>query len=153
MSLIQKGLLPLGNNYSLKAFVEEGGYVHRKPISEYDPLSIVGMVANKEYTWDFSNIDHDIIPLILYGTKSTGINNNDSLILRVRQSSTNQVIWQIEIAGKKTTYGNTFEFTFPFSVISRLHKASISSSVALDSLIIFCEKAFLNSVIAPESVV
>jgi hypothetical protein len=152
MSIIQKGLLPIGNNFNLKSFVEEGGYVHRKAIGEYNPYGVIGIIANQEYSWDFSNIEHDVIPISLYGYKSTGINNNDSLIIRVRQASNNQLIWQLELAGKKDVFGNAFAFIFPFMVVSRLHKASITSSVALDNLTVFGEKTYLNPLIAPDSI-
>jgi len=152
VSIIQKGLLPIGNNFNLKSFVEEGGYVHRKAIAAYNIYGVIGILANKEYSWDFSNIDHDVVPLTLYGYKSTGIANNDSFIIRVRQASNNQLIWQLELSGKKDIYGNAFAFNFPFMVVSRLHKASITSSVALDNLSVFGEKAYLEPLISPDSI-
>ncbi|WP_342596745.1 hypothetical protein VKI21_12475 [Cyanobacterium aponinum UTEX 3222] len=150
---IQKGLLPIGNNFNLKSFTEEGGYIHRKPIPEIQPFSAIGVIANKEYIWDFSNLQTDVIPYTLFGYKSTGINNNDSLIVQVKQASNNQLIWELELAGNKDVYGNAFAFVFPFLVVSRLHKASIKSSVALDSFTVFAEKAFLNPSIAPDTLV
>lgn len=149
---IDKGLLPVGQGFNIKTFIEEGGHINRKPIPEIYNYSIVGVVANKEYTWNFSNINHDIIPYSLFGYKSTGIVNNDSLIIKVKQASNDQLIWQLELAGNKNIYGNAFSFTFPFLVVSKLHKASIISSVNLDSFIVYGETAFLNPTIAPDSI-
>lgn len=149
---IEKGLLPIGNNFNLKSFTEEGGYIHRKPIFESQPFSVVSAIANKEYEWNFSNHNIDIIPITLYGYKSTGVNNNDSLLVKVRQASNNQLLWELELSGKKEVFGNAFAFTFPFLVVSRLHKASVKSSVALDSILVYAEKAFLNPTIAPDNV-
>lgn len=153
MSNIYKGLLPVGQGFNIKTFIEDGGHLNRKPILEINNYSIIGLVANKEYIWDFSNFDHDVIPYSLYAYKSTGINNADSLIIKVKQASNDQLIWQLELAGKKDLYGNAFAFIFPFMVISKLHKASVTSSVNLDSFVVFGEKAFLNSTISPDNIV
>lgn len=149
MTQINKGLLPVGQGFNIRTFVEDGAHVNRKPYSELEQFGVVGVVANKEYTWDFSNLNHDIIPFTLFAFKSTGVANNDSLIIRIRNASNNSLIWELNLAGNKTILGNAFYFSFPFMVVSQLHTASITSSVALDSLLVLGEKTYLNSLIAP----
>lgn len=149
MTDISKSILPIGTGSSIRTFLEDGTHINRKPISEYDSFTITGVIANREYTWDFSALNHDVIPLTLFGFKSTGVANNDSLIIRIRNASNNALIWEINLAGNKSILGNAFYFNFPFMVVSKNHTASVTSAVALDSFLVYGEPTYLNSPISP----
>lgn len=149
MTTIDKSILQIGTNSSIRTFIEDGIHINRKSISEYDPFTITGVIANREYTWDFSTLNHDIIPITLYGFKSTGVANNDSLIIRIRNASNNTLIWELNLAGSKAILGNAFYFNFPFMVVSKNHTASVISAVALDSFLVLGEPTYLNSPISP----
>lgn len=148
MSGIQKNLLQVGTGANIKTFLEDGGHINRTPLKEIECYSVQGVQANVTYNWDFSAIHHDVMPQTLFGYKSTGINNADSLIVTVKTAQA-ELVWQLELAGNKNVLGNAFYFQFPFCCISRDHTASIVSSVALDSFSVFGEKAYINPCISP----
>lgn len=92
MTDIVKDLLNIANGQNIRTFNEEGAHVNRKPYAEIEQYAILGVTANREYTWDFATLGHDIIPQTLFGFRSTGVANNDSLIIRIRNASTNTLI-------------------------------------------------------------
>ena len=149
MTFIEKGLLPVGQGFNIRTFTEEGAHINRKPYSELEQFGINGVIANREYTWDFSQFNHDIIPITLFGFRTTGVANNDSLIIRIRNASNNSLIWELNLAGNKTILGNAFYYSFPFMVVSKQHTASVVSSVVLDSFLVLGEKTYLNTLIPP----
>lgn len=148
MSGILKNLLQIGTGANIRTFLEDGAHINRTPLKEVECYSVIGVQANVTYNWDFSAINHDVIPHTLFGYKSTPVNQNDSLLVTVKDGQ-NNIVWQLQLSGKVNVLGNAFYFEFPFCCISREHTASMSSAVALNSFSVFGEKAFMNPYISP----
>lgn len=149
MTAIQKSLLPVNNGFNIKTFTEDGGHINRKPIPEIELFSIVSPIANRSYNFDFGVIGFDLIALSLWGYKSSGINNNDGLEIKILDRNNQALLWDLDLAGNKNTLGSAFFYEFPFLCVSTSHLVRITSSVGLDNLIIFGEKGKLNQPISP----
>lgn len=134
---------------AIRAFNDKGVFYGGEAIPEVIPYQVSHVEASKEYKWDFGVIGQAIIPVTLFGYKSTGINNNNSLIIRIRQNNT--ILWEIDLAGNSNTLGNSFFYNFPFFVVAQNQSASIISSVELDSIVVFSKVAHLNPPIPPQS--
>ncbi len=133
----------ISGNYSLKGFEEDGLTYGASPIKEVELYSVQAPQPNIEYVWDFSLIGHSIEPETLFAYNSTGIANNDSFLIRIRDTVTNLIIWELELAGNKNIVGNAFFFEFPHLYVSTRHKASLLSAVALDSFTVFAHKTYM----------
>lgn len=149
MTQIQKNLLPIGQGFNIRTFIENGVHINRKPLTEIEQFGLANIQANKEYVWDFSMLNKDFIPYTLFAFKSTGVANNDNLVICIRNASNNATIWELNLAGKKIILGNAFYYDFPFVVVSKTHTASIVSSTSLDNLLILGETTYLNPLIPP----
>ena len=136
-------------NSAIRAFNDRGIFYGGEAIPEVTPYQVTHIEAQKEYKWDFRVIEQAITPVTLFGYKSTGISNNNSLIIRIRQNST--IVWEIDLAGNSNTLGNSFFYNFPFFVIAQNQVASIVSSVALDSVVVFAKNVHLNPPVPPQT--
>jgi hypothetical protein len=149
MTGIVKDLLSTGNGQNLATYKEDGAHLNRKPIAEYHAYSVSSLIANRDYTWDFSLLQHNVIPINILGSKSTGVAQNDNLIITVKNAFNETIIWQINLAGNKTIIGNAFYYSFVFMVIGQNTKVTINSSTALDQILILGEKCYLETPIPP----
>jgi hypothetical protein len=149
MSNIEKGLLPIGNNFNLKSFVNEGSYVHKKAISEFDVFGVEPIPVNRDVIWYFDKINYDIMPISLVVNNTAVINNADSFIVSLKESISNRIIWELELANQKRIFGKTFIFEFPFLIISNYEKLIIRTTANLTKAILYGERVFLNPIIPP----
>lgn len=149
MTGIVKDLLSTGNGQNLATFKEDGAHLNRKPISQYYPYVISSITANNNYIWDFSILQHNVVPITLFASRSTGVAQNDNLIITIKNAFNGASIWQLNLAGNKTIIGNAFFFTFPFMVIAQTQTATINSSSALDQILVLAEKCYLETPIPP----
>jgi hypothetical protein len=149
MTGIAKTLLYTGNGQNLATYSEDGAHLNRKPIAEYYPYVISSVSANRDYIWDFSILQHNVIPITLFASKSTGVAQNDNLTITIKNAFNNASIWQLNLAGNKTIIGNAFFFTFPFMIVGQTNSATINSSSTLDQILVLGEKCYLESPIPP----
>lgn len=134
----------ISGNYSLQAFEEDGKIYGANPIKEGDQYGVILPKANVEYVWDFSKIGHSVQPETLFAFKSTGITNNDSFVIKIKDASTQSLIWEIELAGNNDVLGKAFFYEFPHLYISTRHLATITSAVDLDNFVVFGHKVYVN---------
>lgn len=149
MTGIIKDLLFTGNGQNLATFKEDGAHLNRKPIAEYYAYAASSLIANRDYTWDFSLLQHNLVPINILGSKSTGVAQNDNLTITVKNAFNDIIIWQINLAGNKTIIGNAFYYNFTFMIIGQNNKVTINTSAPLDQILILGEKCYLESPIPP----
>ncbi|NCO74175.1 MAG: hypothetical protein GW856_02790 [Cyanobacteria bacterium] len=149
MSRLAKTLLPVINGFSIKTFEEEGGQINRKPISEIENFSIANPGPDKPYYYDFGILNFDLIPLSIWGYKTSPFTASDSIAIQILDRNTNTFLWNLVLTSQKYIVGSMFYFTFPFVCVSRNHLIRIVTNVDLINLIIYGEKAFLNNPISP----
>lgn len=149
MTGITKTLLYTGNGQNLATYSEDGAHLNRKPISQYYPYVINSVIVGRDYIWDFSLLQHNVIPITLFGSRNAGVAQNDTLNITIKNAFNGLSIWQLNLAGNKTIIGNAFFFTFPFMVIAQTQTATINSSSPLDQILVLAEKCYLDTPIPP----
>lgn len=147
-----RGQLLLGNNQNVRVFKEEEIAINRKPICEYDLLSILGIIANSTYIFDLQNIGSAILPKSIMAYKSAGVANNENIILKLLNDE-NQQLWEFQLQGKFDVLGNSFFYTFPEIPIPQDWKVHISSNSNIDLLIVNFERTFVNKIFSPSAVI
>ncbi|AUC61801.1 hypothetical protein AA637_11875 [Cyanobacterium sp. HL-69] len=136
-------------NSAIRAFNDRGIFYGGEAIPEITPYQVSQIEAGREYKWDFRVIGQTITPVTLFGYKSTGVSNSNSLIIRIQQNGT--ILWEIDLAGNSNTLGNSFFYNFPFFVIAENQIASVISSVDLDSVVVFAKNVHLNPPVPPQT--
>lgn len=152
MTTLRKDLLSLGNSQSLKAFEENGGFINREPIREYERFQMLGMQGGIEYGWNLNQIGFDILPTTMMAYKSTSVNNNDNFIIRLR-TQTNALIWELNLAGMTNRLGNAFVYNFDEIPASKEYIISFETDEFVDVLVVAAKKVFVNPPIAATIIV
>jgi hypothetical protein len=134
---------------AISTFKDNGLEINRQAIEVVEPLIIVNLQANTPKLFDFSKVGFYFIPKSIWGYKGSQINNNESFLIDVKDTKSNQSIWKVQLQGKMNTLGETFCFEFPYCCISLDHSVYVTSSVNLISVSFFGIKAYLNDPITP----
>lgn len=145
MTEISKNQVSVGNNQIMAAFQEDGLLINRQAIQEYEQYEVINVVANQEYSWNFREIGHTIQPINLIAYAPNGVSQSDDIYLRIRDISSGDLIWEIDIANRFTILGNAISYTFPFFTLDPSVIASVESSIGLLALRVYANKVYMNT--------
>lgn len=135
-------------NSAIRAFNDNGVFYGANAVKEIHSYRVMGINANQEYSWNFGTIGDTIIPRTLFGYRSSGLPNNSSLFFRVKIN--NVLVFEMDLDGKTDKVGKSFFYNFPLLVVAPPQVISLQSSITLDNLMIYAEKAHLNSPVPPQ---
>lgn len=144
---IREGLLPVGQGFNIRTFIEDGAHINHKPIQVLERIYIESIPV---YNSNLSiALDFDFIPIACW-FQALCQGEDGQLFVEIAKQN-NETIHKFLIGSSNTGVVESFTYNFPFICIPQEYKIIISTeTLSVYNLFIFGEKAILNKPIFPQ---